>query len=97
MGPLLGAGKRNGATVLAQKTPLVGPCPSRQADPVVSLAKLFGKSDPFFDLLAISAKSAHQSVEALARLLGESHGNVSLAELAVARRRVDGLGTEIPS
>jgi uncharacterized protein Yka (UPF0111/DUF47 family) len=53
---------------------------------VISLAKLFGKSDRFFELLASSAKSAHQSIEALARLLKESNGNVSLAELAVARR-----------
>jgi uncharacterized protein Yka (UPF0111/DUF47 family) len=54
--------------------------------PVISLAKLFGKSDRFFELLAASAKSAHQSIEALARMLKESGGNVSLAELAVARR-----------
>jgi uncharacterized protein Yka (UPF0111/DUF47 family) len=53
---------------------------------VISLAKLFGKSDRFFELLAASAKSAHQSIEALARMLKESDGNVSLAELAVARR-----------
>lgn len=53
---------------------------------MISLAKLFGKSDRFFELLASSAKSAHQSIEALARLLKESNGNVSLAELAVARR-----------
>lgn len=54
--------------------------------PVISLAKLFGKSDRFFELLAASAKSAHQSIEALARMLKELDGNVSLAELAVARR-----------
>ena len=54
--------------------------------PVISIARLFGKSDRFFELLAASAKSAHQSIEALARLLKESNGNVSLAELAVARR-----------
>lgn len=53
---------------------------------MISLAKLFGKSDRFFELLASSAKSAHESIEALARLLEESNGNVSLAELAVARR-----------
>ena len=53
---------------------------------MISLAKLFGKSDRFFELLASSAKSAHQSIEALARLLKESDGNLSLAELAVARR-----------
>jgi uncharacterized protein len=54
---------------------------------VISLAKLFGKSDRFFELLAASAESAHQSIEALARLLKESNGNVSLAELSVARRQ----------
>ena len=53
---------------------------------MISLAKIFGKSDRFFELLALSAKSAHQSIEALARLLKESDGNLSLAELAVARR-----------
>jgi uncharacterized protein Yka (UPF0111/DUF47 family) len=53
---------------------------------VFSLAKLFGKSDRFFDLLSASAKSAHESIEALSRLLTQSDGNVSLAELAVARR-----------
>jgi uncharacterized protein Yka (UPF0111/DUF47 family) len=53
---------------------------------VISLARLFGKSDRFFELLSVSAKSAHQSIEALSRLLKESNGNVSLAELAVARR-----------
>jgi uncharacterized protein len=53
---------------------------------VISIAKFFGKSDRFFELLSMSAKSAHQSIEALSRLLKESNGNVSLAELAVARR-----------
>lgn len=53
---------------------------------MISLAKLFGKSDRFFELLASSAKSAHDSIEALARLLHESNGAVSLADLAVARR-----------
>ena len=53
---------------------------------MISLAKLFGKSDRFFELLASSAKSAHESIEALARLLKEANGNISLAELAVARR-----------
>jgi len=53
---------------------------------VISIASLFGKSDRFFELLSVSAKSAHQSVEALARLLKESNPNISLAELAVARR-----------
>lgn len=51
-----------------------------------SLAKLFGKSDRFFELLSASAKSAHQSIEALSRLLSEADDNVALAELAVARR-----------
>lgn len=53
---------------------------------MISLAKLFGKSDRFFELLASSAKSAHQSIEALARLLHESNGDISLADLAIARR-----------
>ena len=62
------------------------PAGTRHVAPVISLAKLFGKSDRFFELLAASAKSAHQSIEALARMLKESDGNVSLAELAMARR-----------
>ncbi len=53
---------------------------------VISLAQIFGKKDRFFELLSASAKSAHQSIEALSRMLKESNGNVSLAELAVARR-----------
>jgi len=53
---------------------------------VISIASLFGKSDRFFDLLSASAKSAHQSIEALARMLQDTNANVSLAELAVARR-----------
>lgn len=53
---------------------------------VISLAKLFGKSDRFFELLSASAKSAHQSIGALERLLKEANSNVALAELAVARR-----------
>ena len=48
---------------------------------MISLAKLLRKSDRFFELLASSAKSAHQSIEALARLLKESNGNVSLDRL----------------
>lgn len=54
---------------------------------MISLATLFGKSDRFFELLATSAKSAHDSIEALARFLNEPNGNVSLTELAVARRQ----------
>jgi len=53
---------------------------------VISIASLFGKSDRFFELLSASAKSSHQSIEALARMLKEANANVSLAELAIARR-----------
>ncbi|MEN9975816.1 MAG: hypothetical protein RLZZ282_1822 [Verrucomicrobiota bacterium] len=53
---------------------------------MISLAKLFGKSDRFFELLSASAKSAHQSIDALARMLKDSNSNIALAELAVARR-----------
>jgi uncharacterized protein Yka (UPF0111/DUF47 family) len=53
---------------------------------VISLAKLFGKSDRFFELLSSSAHSAHESIEALARLLREPKGAVTLADLSVARR-----------
>ena len=53
---------------------------------MISLAKLFGKSDRFFELLSASAKSAHQSIDALARMLKDSNSNMALAELALARR-----------
>lgn len=59
---------------------------SSQFPGVFSLAKFFGRSDRFFELLSESAKSAHQSIEALSRLLSETDGNVPLAELAMARR-----------
>lgn len=47
---------------------------------------IFGRSDRFFELLNASARSAHDSIEALARLLEKAGDNVSLAELVVARR-----------
>ena len=53
---------------------------------MISIASLFGKSDRFFELLSASATSAHQSIDALARMLKQPNGSVSLAELAVARR-----------
>ena len=65
---------------------LAGGCQFTQILPVISIAKLFGKPDRFFELLSISAKSAHQSIEVLARMLKDSNGNLSLAELAVTRR-----------
>lgn len=52
-----------------------------------SLAKFFGKSDRFYELLSESAQSAHQSVEVLVELLAEVDGNVSLAKLAATRRQ----------
>ncbi len=54
---------------------------------MISLARFFGKSDRFFELLANSAKSAHESIETLARFLDASDGTISLAELAVTRRQ----------
>lgn len=53
---------------------------------MISLAKIFGKSDRFFELLNASAKASYQSIEALERVLGQSDGQVSLAELSVTRR-----------
>lgn len=52
-----------------------------------SLAKFFGRSDRFFELLSESARSARQSVELLADLLNEPDGNVSLAKLSATRRQ----------
>lgn len=62
---------------------------------MISLAKLFGKTDRFFDLLEASAKSANQSIEALERLLKDSNGQVSLAELANARRHEKQIASQI--
>jgi uncharacterized protein Yka (UPF0111/DUF47 family) len=53
---------------------------------VISLAKIFGKSDRFFELLNASAKASYQSIEALERVMGQAEGHVSLAELSVTRR-----------
>lgn len=53
---------------------------------MISLAKIFGKSDRFFELLNASAKAAHQSIEALERVLAQGEGQISLAELSVTRR-----------
>jgi uncharacterized protein len=53
---------------------------------MLSLAKLFGKTDRFFTLLDNSANSALKSIESLERLLHNSNGQVCLAELAAARR-----------
>lgn len=53
---------------------------------MISLAKIFGKSDRFFELLNASAKASHQSIEALERVLAQAEGQVSLAELSVTRR-----------
>lgn len=84
--PLDGGSTGLGQTRGIAKSRLAGHKSFAQSPEVISLAKLFGKSDRFFELLASSAKSAHQSIEALARLLKESNGTISLAELAVARR-----------
>ena len=53
---------------------------------MISLAKLFGKSDRFFELLNASAKATCQSLEALEKVLAQGAGEISLTELAVTRR-----------
>lgn len=54
---------------------------------MISLQKLFGKSDVFYDLLEASAAEARASIEALEKLLAESPEKRTLDELATARRR----------
>lgn len=62
---------------------------------VISLAKIFGKSDRFFELLDASARASYQSIEALERVLGQADGQVSLAELSVTRRNEKKIAEQI--
>src|SRR6185436_3594968 len=60
-----------------------------------SLQKLFGKDDPFFQLLEDSAKESQHSVEALKRILQNPSMTPTLDEFVVARRKEKELASEI--
>jgi uncharacterized protein len=54
---------------------------------MISLQKIFGKTDVFYDLLEKSAEEAHTSVQALAKLIAQPAGAQSLDELVLSRRK----------
>jgi uncharacterized protein Yka (UPF0111/DUF47 family) len=60
-----------------------------------SLQKLFGKDDPFFQLLEESAKESQNSVHALKRILQNPSMTPTLDEFIAARRKEKELATEI--
>jgi uncharacterized protein len=54
---------------------------------MISLQKLFGKTDIFYDLLERSAEEAHHCVQALATLMGQPAGSQNLDALILSRRK----------
>ncbi|MCB1210816.1 MAG: DUF47 family protein [Verrucomicrobiales bacterium] len=54
---------------------------------MISLQKLFGKSDVFYDLLEASAAEARASIDALEKLLADAPEKRTLEELVAARRK----------
>lgn len=54
---------------------------------MISLQKLFGKNDIFYDLLEASAAEALHSVQALGKLIAEQPANQSMDELILTRRK----------
>lgn len=54
---------------------------------MISLQKLFGKNDIFYDLLEASAKEAQNSVQTLAKLFGQPVTSLSLDDLILSRRK----------
>jgi uncharacterized protein len=54
---------------------------------MISLQKLFGKTDIFYDLLEASAEEARNSVLALKTLLAKQAGPLSLDEFKLVRRK----------
>lgn len=53
---------------------------------MISLARLFGRTDRFFDLLDASAEAARNSISALDKLLQNANPPAVLDEFAAARR-----------
>lgn len=54
---------------------------------MISLQKLFGKNDIFYDLLEASAEEARHSVQALAKLITQPVSAQNLDELILSRRK----------
>ena len=54
---------------------------------MISLQKLFGKNDIFYDLLEASAEEALHSVQALGKLIAQPAAAQSLDELILTRRK----------
>lgn len=62
---------------------------------MISLQKLFGKTDVFYDLLERSAKEAQNSVHLLKDLLSRPAGSQSFDSLSEARRKDKAITQEI--
>lgn len=62
---------------------------------MISLQKLFGKTDIFYDLLEKSAEEARHSVQALKTLIAQPPASQSLDELKLVRRKDKKITEEI--
>jgi uncharacterized protein len=62
---------------------------------MVSLQKLLGKEDKFFDLLEAGAVQAHQSAQALVKFSQSPDQAKSLEEFAESRRKEKAINTEL--
>jgi uncharacterized protein Yka (UPF0111/DUF47 family) len=54
---------------------------------MISLQKIFGKTDVFYDLLEASAEEARTSVQALAKLINQNPADRSLEALILSRQK----------
>ena len=54
---------------------------------MISLQKLFGKTDVFYNLLEASAEEAQLSIKALSKLFASPVAEQSLDELVLSRRK----------
>jgi uncharacterized protein Yka (UPF0111/DUF47 family) len=54
---------------------------------MISLQKIFGKTDVFYDLLEASAEEARISVEALAKLINQTPADRSMEALILSRQK----------
>jgi uncharacterized protein Yka (UPF0111/DUF47 family) len=54
---------------------------------MISLQKIFGKTDVFYDLLEASAEEARSSVQSLAKLIAQPSSERSLDDLILTRRK----------
>lgn len=62
---------------------------------MISLQKLFGKTDVFYDLLEKSAEEARRSVQTLAKLIAQPVEQQSMDELILTRRKDKKITEEI--